>query len=273
MAETSSQFIRALTALLGYHRRLGIESYPAEAQLRRFLARPLPQPPPPPPSVEAAVVVPPVVAAPSEIGSPKRQAVLKSPDLLACQELAVEVGCCQACQLASRRIRAVAGRGGRQVRLLVVGDWLHLADSGTGGVDWIFGGEEDEMLRRMLTAIDLTDEAVFVTNVVKCGLAKDSQPTAEHIRACLSFLQRQIVLLQPQMVLAMGMVAAKALLDRSESLSQLRGKVLDFTALDGTVIPLIATFHPNYLRQNPEMKKATWADLQLLAKHLHRPTK
>ncbi len=270
MAETTSQFIRSVTALLGYHRRLGIESYPAGAQLQRFLARPLPIVPP------LAVVVPaapPIGDATSEIGPPKRQVVIKSPDLLACQELAVEVGCCRACQLADRRIRTVAGRGGRQVRLLVVGDWLHLAGPGEGRADWIFGGEEDEMLRRMLTAIDLTDDVVFVTNVVKCGLPKDCQPTAEHIRACLSFLQRQIVLLQPEMVLAMGMVATKALLDRSESLSQLRGKVLDFTAGDGRVIPLIATFHPSYLRQNPEMKKATWADLQLLAKHLHQPTK
>ena len=129
------------------------------------------------------------------------------------------------------------------------------------------------MLARMLTAIGLTGDEVFVTNVIKCGLAKDCQPAAEHIRICLSFLQRQIVLIQPQIVLAMGMVATKALLDRPESLSQLRGKILDFTASDGRAIPLLATFHPSYLLQNPEMKKATWTDLQILAKWLNPSTK
>ena len=124
------------------------------------------------------------------------------------------------------------------------------------------------MLQRMMTAIKLPWENVFVTNVIKCGVRSEEQPQAEHIDACSSYLLRQIRAVSPELICSMGVVATKSLLRLPQSLSQLRGRFHPFRVGDDCEIPLLPTYHPGYLLQNPEMKKATWHDLQLLEKRL-----
>lgn len=179
-----------------------------------------------------------------------------------------EVTTCRACELHRNRIYPVAGKGGSGGRLLVIGDWLSGDVDGHLPEGRVLGVQQDQMLTRMLAAINLQPDEVFITNVIKCAVPVSCHPAADHVRCCMSFLHRQIVLLAPEVICTMGMIAAKAVLDRSQSLSQLRGTFHIYNTEDGLHIPVLATYHPTYLLQNPEMKKATWADLQLLAKRL-----
>jgi DNA polymerase len=120
----------------------------------------------------------------------------------------------------------------------------------------------------MLLAINLSADDVFITNVIKCAVPGTCQPQATHVQSCVSFLRRQIVALHPEIICTMGTVAARAVLERSQPLSRLRGQFHEYEVEKGETIPVIATYHPSYLLQNPEMKQATWADLQLLAKRM-----
>jgi len=183
-------------------------------------------------------------------------------------DINIEIADCKACDLHKHRISSVAGNGGAEGRLLIVGDWLSGDVDNHLEKDQIFGVEQDQMLDRMFSAINLLPAEVFITNVIKCAVPVSCNPAAEHVHCCMSFLHRQIAILVPEVICTMGMIAAKALLDKSQSLSQLRGTFHTYDTEDGLHIPVLATYHPTYLLQNPEMKKATWADLQLLAKKL-----
>ncbi|HBG18903.1 MAG TPA: uracil-DNA glycosylase, partial [Desulfobulbaceae bacterium] len=177
-----------------------------------------------------------------------------------------EVVACRACDLHKQRIYPVVGRGPEKVRLMIVGDWLSAGEEGGLPPGQLFGVEQDRMLARMLSAINLPVEEVFIGNVIKCAVPAIVQPQAVHVQSCVSYLRRQIVALAPEAILAMGMVAARVILEKSQPLSRLRGRFHDFEAAPGVRIPVLVTYHPTYLLQNPEMKAATWADLQLLAR-------
>ena len=124
----------------------------------------------------------------------------------------------------------------------------------------------------MFKAIHLGEEDVFVTNVVKCAVGEERQPRAEHIGVCACHLRRQIQQLKPEMICAMGAVPTKILCDVKAPLSRLRGRLHRYVVDDTLSIPLMVTYHPSYLLANPEMKKATWVDLQLLEKKLKEKT-
>ncbi|MFV0439170.1 MAG: uracil-DNA glycosylase [Desulfopila sp.] len=179
-----------------------------------------------------------------------------------------EIQGCTGCSLAENRVVPVAGGGGDRARLLIVGDWMTLAGGRADTAGCVFGIDQDRMLARMLEAIHIDRREVFVTNVIKCGVPDDCQPRAEHVHACTSFLLRQMAALQPVAVLSMGLIATRTLLNRKDPLSRIRGRLQVCADSNGRQIPLVATYHPTYLLKNPEMKKATWQDLQLLAKEL-----
>ncbi len=191
-------------------------------------------------------------------------------DLEALKGIEEEVRQCKGCALAARRKCSVCGSGGsKSVRLMLIGHWLVEPDEGLSSDSRaVFGAQEDAMLSKMMTAIHLDPGEVLVTNVIKCSVGKKIQPQAAHMAACSSYLQRQIKAAAPEMICTMGMVATRTLLQRSQPLSRLRGRFYTYTSLDGKEIPLLPTFHPGYLLQNPEMKKATWSDLQALEKRI-----
>ncbi len=124
------------------------------------------------------------------------------------------------------------------------------------------------MLVRMLAAINLPLEEVYITNVLKCSVAADVQPREEYVNACMSYLQRQISATSPELICTMGTLAARTLLRQPHSLSKLRGQFHTYLTTDGVNIPLLSTYHPEYLLKNPEMKNATWEDLQEIQKRL-----
>lgn len=259
MAQGKNQLLRGLRAHLEYHKLLGIPNYPRTEELLSFLKKqpinlsPLPQidkleprykpePEAPPPEIDEPTVPPGAIAE--------------------------EVKNCKACALHLERIYPVPGQGRDKVRLMIVGDWLAADSKGELPPDHVFGVQQDAMLGKMLEAINLPRQEVFITNVIKCGVKYNSQPQAVHVQTCVSFLRRQIASIKPDLICTMGMVAVRAILEKSQPLSRLRSHFHDYSPQKSLIIPVLATYHPTYLLQNPEMKRATWADLQMLAKKL-----
>ncbi len=250
------EIINDMRSLLAYHQALGMEDYPRDAAIVHFLER----------TAETAVgrqvlpqqkkVVPPLTP------------VVASAVAETLEGIAVEIDGCCSCELHVRREVPVPGRGTSQARLLIVGGWLTRAEQEKLPLDMIFGQEEDKMLARMLAAIHLAPGDVFITNILKCGLPESSQPVAANIHCCLAYLKRQIAVIAPKAICTMGIIATRALLGLPHSLSQSRGRFHLYTALDGSQIPLMPTYHPSYLLQAEEMKLKTWEDLQLIEKKL-----
>ncbi len=249
-------YLKKLKSFLAYHKAIGIHHYPRSEDVELFCRMQVP-------SFSSS-------ARKKDIRG-KLEAKNKNKEVTFF-DINVEVAGCRACDLHKQRIYPVAGRGGGEVQVLIVGDWLSSDVDGRLPENRILGVEQDQMLSRMLAAIKLVPEDVFITNVIKCAVPASCYPAAAHVRCCMSYLNRQIVFLAPEIICTMGMIAAKAVLGRSQSLSQLRGKFHTYETETGLSIPVITTYHPTYLLQNPEMKKATWADLQLLAKRLQSGT-
>ncbi len=271
------QFLHDVRSVLQYQQVSSLAEYPDSRELSSFLAIPEKK--------EAAALqreVLPQSSSNSATGRERKHAVKPavkvSPkvnpgsktDLAILTEIAGEVRHCKGCELAARRKCSVCGTGvTKAVRLMLIGHWLTEPEEGLSAESRsVFGAQEDAMLAKMLTAIHLDPEEVLVTNVIKCSVSRNIQPQAAHMDACSSYLQRQIKAAAPEMICTMGMVATRTLLQRSQPLSRLRGRFYTYTDLDGKEIPLLPTFHPGYLLQNPEMKKATWADLQALEKRI-----
>jgi len=120
-----------------------------------------------------------------------------------------------------------------------------------------FVGPAGELLTKILAAIDLPRERVYICNVVKCRPPENRAPADDEMRSCLPYLYRQLELIQPKVILAMGGTAAGALLETRASLGQLRDKVHRFRG-----IPLIVTYHPAALLRNPNWKRPTWDDVR-----------
>ena len=255
------QLLQDTRGVLAYQRSCAVLDYPKAPELESFLQNCNWQ--------AVAIQVPekekPRVQSPQPIPVIEQPVVSKKSEQKNLAEIAAEVAVCNSCSLSEQRSCSVPGVGsGDQIRLLVIGHWL--PDSGNSTA--VFGVAEDLMLKRMLAAINLSMDQVFITNVIKCSVGSDIQPQAEHIDACSSYLKRQIAAIAPELICTMGMVATKALLRLPQPLSRLRGRFYLYQGAEGVEIPLLPTYHPGYLLQNPEMKKATWLDLQALEKRL-----
>ncbi len=254
------ELLHNIRGVLAYHQTSSINSYPASAELLSFFDSC---------NQQRSVPEPEVLVKTKQSSSVKAPLVTKKSDHVGLTEIAAEVAQCKICSLAEQRTSVTAGNGGgRKIRLFLIGHWLSVTDRSK--VQSVFGFEEDMMLQRMLAAIHLPMEDVFVTNVIKCGVGSGVQPQAGHIDACSSYLQRQITAASPELICTMGMVATKCLLRLSQPLSRLRGRFYKYKGADGIEIPLLPTYHPGYLLQNPEMKQATWSDLQAIEKRLQK---
>lgn len=264
MSSYVTTFVKNIRSLLSYHREIGIDSYPAKNDISVFLGIEPEQVSHGTIGMEkvSAAVTPEKNVAPGQ--ETNRSAVGNS----SLVDLKNEITICRSCDLCRDRIRSVPGRGVEKSQLMVVGDWLTAVDGSRLEPDLVFGAEQDRMLSRMLSAINVAFKDVYVTNVIKCAIPENCHPLASHVRCCLPFLRRQIAAVQPDVLCIMGGVAAKAILEQTLSLSQLRGKFHDYKTEEGLAVPALVTYHPTFLLENPEMKKATWEDLQLLAKKI-----
>jgi uracil-DNA glycosylase len=169
--------------------------------------------------------------------------------------IAAEVAGCTSCQLCEARTHTVPGEGDPHARLMVVGEGPGESEDRLGRP---FVGRAGELLDKMLSAIDLPRERVFIANVVKCRPPRNRAPLPEERAACLPYLRRQIDLVGPRVLLALGTTAAEALLESRQSLGSMRLKVHRWNG-----IPLIVTYHPAALLRNPNWKRPAWDDLRI----------
>jgi len=173
-------------------------------------------------------------------------------------ELYAEIQGCQRCQRHQSRNKIIAGEGTTGVKLLIITDAPSAEDDRCGRP---MSGEPGQLLDKMLGAIGLSRAEAHLSLLTRCHAPE--QPGKEAVDACLPFLLKEIMLVAPKVICAMGPLAAQKLLHTNKPLSQLRGRFHDFQG-----IPLMPTFSPEFLLKNPEMKKATWLDLQLIQKKI-----
>lgn len=168
---------------------------------------------------------------------------------------------CRACPLGTQRQMAVPGIGDRQARWMFIGEAPGAEEDRLGEP---FVGPAGQLLDAMLAAIGLNRQHdVYITNMVKCRPPANRNPDADEQRACRAFLERQIQLVQPRLIVLLGRVAAHALFERDASLASFRGRSHDYHG-----IPVVVTYHPSYLLRTPREKAKAWADL-CLARRTH----
>ena len=170
-------------------------------------------------------------------------------------DIAALVAECTKCKLCESRTNTVPGEGPTDARLVVVGEGPGRTEDETGRP---FVGKAGELLTKILGAIDFPRERVFICNVVKCRPPENRLPQYDEIAACVPYLHRQIDLLKPTVILAMGGTAAQTLLNTKQSLGALRNQVHRFRG-----IPVIVTYHPAALLRNPNWKRPTWDDVRI----------
>ncbi|NDP49254.1 MAG: uracil-DNA glycosylase [Sulfuriferula multivorans] len=171
---------------------------------------------------------------------------------------------CTACTLHTTRTQSVLGVGDRNADWLIIGEAPGVEEDEQGEP---FVGQAGQMLDAMLGAIGLArGNNVYITNVLKSHPPGNRDPEPNEVAACRPYLQAQIELIQPKIILALGHVAAQSLLDSKETISHLRGKVHQFQG-----VPLVATYHPAYLLRKPTEKARAWEDL-CLARRLLQST-
>ncbi|HEX2450438.1 MAG TPA: uracil-DNA glycosylase [Gemmatimonadales bacterium] len=168
--------------------------------------------------------------------------------------------CCQT--LCPHRTNAVPGEGNPRARLMLVGEGPGATEDATGRP---FVGQAGQLLTSILEAIELKREDVYITNIVKCRPPQNRKPLPDEIAACMPYLHRQIALIRPKVIVALGGTAGETLLGVRKSLGDLRGKVHSYGG-----IPLVVTYHPAALLRNPNWKKPTWDDIRIARQLLGR---
>jgi uracil-DNA glycosylase len=180
------------------------------------------------------------------------------------RELAAEVHGCVRCGLHATRTQTVFGVGNRDAELLVVGE-APGADEDRQGEPFV--GRAGQLLNSMLRAMRTPRETVYIANLLKCRPPGNRDPASDEVASCQPYLQRQIELLRPRLMLAVGRIAAQNLLATDTPIGKLRGMVHRYGTA-GT--PLIVTYHPAYLLRSPTEKRKSWADLRLVCGELAR---
>jgi len=175
---------------------------------------------------------------------------------------------CRRCKLCDGRNTIVFGSGSSRAELVVIGEGPG-ADEDAQGLPFV--GRAGQLLTKMLESVQLSRDEVYITNAVKCRPPGNRNPEADELQACAPFLAAQLGVLQPKVVLALGSVAAQALLQTREAIGKLRGRLHPFGAA-----VLVPTFHPAFLLRNPgqEYKRMAWEDLKLAKREYeHRRTR
>ena len=197
------------------------------------------------------VWVPNDLAAPAEENLP----IQADANALDWAQLRDAVSTCTRCPLSESRTQTVFGVGNEAADWLIVGEAPGAEEDRRGEP---FVGPAGKMLDEMLRAAGQSREQVFIANILKCRPPNNRDPHAEEAQACRGYLERQIALINPRIILAVGRIAAQALLATDTPVGQLRGKLHHLGD-----IPLVVTYHPAYLLRSPTQKRKSWDDLCL----------
>jgi uracil-DNA glycosylase family 4 len=187
---------------------------------------------------------------------PSRRALSPSPESL--EMIREDIGDCQRCKLCRTRTHIVFGAGSPRARLMFIGEGPGQDEDRVGEP---FVGAAGQLLTRIITAIKLHREDVYIANVVKCRPPGNRVPEPDEIATCSPFLRRQIAAIRPLFICTLGGCAAQTLLGTTEAISRLRGRLYDYEG-----VRVLPTFHPAYLLRNPEKKREVWEDMKLLMK-------
>jgi uracil-DNA glycosylase len=182
---------------------------------------------------------------------------------LAWPELESRVACCTRCVLHETRTRTVFGAGNRTADWLIIGE-APGADEDRQGEPFV--GRAGQLLTAMLAAIGCRREEAYITNILKCRPPGNRDPLPSEVTCCHDYLERQIELVAPGLILVVGRIAAHNLLQTDLPIGRLRGRVHHYGEAG---IPLVVTYHPAYLLRSPLEKRKSWEDLQL-AQKVHR---
>lgn len=194
-------------------------------------------------------------AVPIAVGNSIADAAAAAHALATLADVAAAVATCKACSLAGTAKNHVPGEGNPAAKFVCVGEAPGANEDETGRP---FVGQAGQLLTKILEAIQFKREDVFICNVLKHRPPGNRNPTPEEITACSPFLLRQLALLQPRVILALGTFAAQTLLQTKEPIGRLRGQIHRYHG-----VPLIVTYHPAALLRNPNWKRPTWEDVQL----------
>ena len=177
------------------------------------------------------------------------------------EKLASFVSTCEACSLHKTRKQTVFGKGHHKADWLIIGE-APGADEDRQGEPFV--GRAGQLLTQMLRAIGLAREEVFIANILKCRPPNNRDPKPQEVNACRSYLNRQIELLEPKIILALGRIAAQSLLQTSTPIGKMRGQLYYLQEYN---IPTVVTYHPAYLLRSPKEKRKVWIDLKFARQH------
>jgi DNA polymerase len=167
-----------------------------------------------------------------------------------------DLGDCQRCKLARGRKTIVFGQGNPAARLMFVGEAPGAEEDEQG---LAFVGRAGQLLTKIIEAIGLSRDDVYICNVLKCRPPENRNPETDEILSCQPFLERQIEVIRPKVLVGLGKFAAQWLLKTAEPISRLRGRLGDYGD-----IKVMATYHPAYLLRNPGAKKDVWEDMKIV---------
>ena len=174
-----------------------------------------------------------------------------------------EVDGCGRCGLSKGRNKIVYGAGNPEARLLFIGEGPGADEDRLGEP---FVGRAGKLLDKMIKQMGLSREEIYIANIVKCRPPRNRNPLEDEVGACLPYLERQISIVAPDVIVTLGNVATKALLKTSVSISMLRGTFLDYRG-----IPVMPTFHPRFLLSNPDERWLVWEDMVKVLEKLSLP--
>lgn len=240
-------------ALLAWYAAMGADEAIGDYPVDCFAAS-MPTPSPSPPRVQPRPRPAAAIAAP---GSETRIDISQAGTLAALEAM---VASFEGCALKRTAKSLCFKRGRDDARIMLIGE-APGRDEDLSGKPFV--GRAGQLLDRMLGAIGLAEDHVYITNTVYWRPPGNRTPTPEEIEACAPFLTRQIELLSPSVLVLLGGAAAKTILGTSEGIMRLRGKWLSY-ACAGRDLPILATLHPAYLLRNPEQKRLAWRDLLTL---------
>jgi len=172
-------------------------------------------------------------------------------------ELRAAVSSCRQCGLHATRTQTVFGVGDKRANWMIIGEAPGAEEDRRGEP---FVGRAGKLLDEMLAAVGLDRASVFIANVLKCRPPNNRDPSADEAACCRPYLDRQIALVEPRLILAVGRISAQQLLGTDAPVGRLRGRV---HSLGSPAVPVVVTYHPAYLLRSPTQKRKAWQDLCL----------
>ena len=222
------------------------------------------------PSTEPAVKGPVTPSQTTPPLTPHQEQIIKAKQKTL-RDIAKRIAACQSCSLAKTRINIVPGEGNPNARIVFVGEAPGASEDEQG---LPFVGRAGQLLTKIIEAMGLTRNDVYICNILKCRPPNNRDPQATEIDACNSFLHEQLQTIEPEIIVALGAHAARTLLDTTTSIGQLRGRFHEY--VPGPMaepIKLIATYHPAYVLRNysQDTRRRVWEDMQRVLKELGLP--